>query len=78
MKVALCFLVLQSVAIAQTPSLADIARQERARQRSASRVATVVVTNESLGTAAAAPVLTSADRTSSDKPTDTGKPKDEA
>jgi len=53
MKTALLILAFHAVVLAQEPSLADVARQERARQKS--NTGNLKVTNESLGTAEALP-----------------------
>lgn len=80
MKSALLILVLHSMLSAQTPSLADVARQERARQKNAGNAAPVTpVTNDTLGTAKAEPAA-APEKNASEKPaakTDTTT-KDEA
>ena len=53
MKTALLILVLNTMAFAQGPSLGEVARQERARQKSST--GNLKVTNETLGTAEALP-----------------------
>jgi hypothetical protein len=53
MKTALLILAFHSVVFAQQPSLGEVARQERARQKS--NTGNLKVTNESLGTVDALP-----------------------
>jgi hypothetical protein len=53
MKTALLILIFNAMVFAQGPSLGDVARQERARQKS--NTGNIKVTNETLGTAAALP-----------------------
>lgn len=74
MKIPLLILILQL-----TPSLGDIARQERARQKDGTVAATTkTITNETLGTAIAEPEALPASDKPANKAADTAKPHDEA
>jgi FtsZ-binding cell division protein ZapB len=64
-KTVLLILALNSLAFAQQVSLGDIARQERARQKSVT--SKNPVTNETLGTAAALPPTSEPEKAASDR-----------
>jgi hypothetical protein len=71
MKTALLILAFHSLVFAQEPSLGDVARQERARQKSITGN-NKQITNESLGTAVAEPPAPETDKPADDatKPSD--------